>query len=93
METETTMASHVGNIPSKKIGKASIQMAFEVSKVTKSKCLCLITLMTLLAFILSSLVPVFNYRSIVRLSIDKYPTVSPENIPEANTRAMLNRPY
>jgi len=79
--TEMIIASQDGKIASRKIGSASMHAALVINSVTSRRCLCLITLITLFARYFSCYVPVFSLRSIVKLSIDRYPTVNPLIIP------------
>ncbi len=86
--TEIITAITAGIIPSKKIGNASIAAAFANSNVTNSQWCFYRIGSTRLAARISLSVPDFILISIVKSSIDRYPTVSPDIIPANRVSAM-----
>lgn len=52
--TDIIIASQEGKIESRNMGRASMQAAFDINRLTRRRCLCWMTLMTFFALILSS---------------------------------------
>ena len=88
-ETLIMIASNSGRILSKNKGKASMQMAFINNKVTRSQCLLAKMGKTFSAYSFSSSVPFLLLSSRTKSSIDKYPTVKPENNPEPHVSTIF----